>query len=263
MRHATLAGRAMAFADHGDRPPLLLVHGFPLDHSLWLPQLDALSATRRVIAPDLAGFGATGGAGHESLDGHADDLAALLDHLGIDRAVVNGLSMGGYIAFAFWRRHRARVAGLVLTCTRAAADSEAARAGRYQSIVSIEADGVGPLADAMVPKLVTPAAPADVRSMVDAMVRRQPARGVADALRAMSARPDSTPDLAGITVPTLVVAGADDVIVPAAEAAAMAAAIPGAGLVTIPGAGHLANLEEPGAYNAALRAFLERVDATV
>lgn len=263
MRHATLSGRMMAYADRGDRPPLLLVHGFPLDHSLWEPQLSVLSAARRVVAPDLAGFGATDGPGHESLDGHADDLAALLDHLGIARAVVNGLSMGGYVAFAFWRRHPERVAALVLTCTRAAADSEAGRAGRYQSIVSIESHGVGPLADAMVPKLVTPAAAADVRASVDAMVRRQPSRGVADALRAMAARPDSTPNLAGIRVPTLVVAGADDVIVPAAEAATMAAAIPGAQFVTIPGAGHLANLEEPGAYNAALRAFLERVDATM
>lgn len=263
MRHATLSGRMMAYADRGDRPPLLLVHGFPLDHSLWEPQLSVLSAARRVVAPDLAGFGATDGPGHESLDGHADDLAALLDHLGIARAVVNGLSMGGYVAFAFWRRHPERVAALVLTCTRAAADSESGRAGRYQSIVSIESHGVGPLADAMVPKLVTPAAAADVRASVDAMVRRQPSRGVADALRAMAARPDSTPNLAGIRVPTLVVAGADDVIVPAAEAATMAAAIPGAQFVTIPGAGHLANLEEPGAYNAALRAFLERVDATM
>lgn len=259
MIHATLHDRSYAYADLGNRLPLLLVHGYPLDHTLWDPQIAALSATRRVIVPDLAGFGATGAPGHESVDGHADDLVALMDHLGIDRAVVGGLSMGGYIAFALWRRHPGRVAGLILACTRAAADSEAGRAGRYQSALSIEADGMGPVATAMLPKLLAPGAPAALQATVGDMVRRQPPEGAIAALKAMAARPDSTPDLAGITVPTLVVAGVEDAIIPLAEAEAMAAAIPGSQIVTIPGGGHLANMEEPGAFNAAVRSFLEGV----
>lgn len=257
MQLATLHDRSYAYADHGHHLPLILVHGYPLDHTMWEPQFAALSAVRRIIAPDLAGFGATGAPGHESLDGHADDLAALMDHLGIERAVVGGLSMGGYIAFAMWRRHPSRIAGLILACTRAGADSEAGRAGRYQSALSIESSGMGPVATAMLPKLLTSGAPADVQATVDAMVRRQPPEGAIAALKAMAARPDSTPDLAGITVPTLVIAGEEDAIIPLAEAQTMAAAIPGAQLVPIPGAGHLANMEEPGAFNAAVRAFLD------
>ena len=261
MQQLRLDGRELAYLDRGGRLPLLLIHGFPLDHTLWDPQIAAFASQRRVVAPDLAGFGISSAAGHESLDAHADDLAALLDHLGIARAVVAGLSMGGYIAFALWRRHPARVGGFVLACTRAASDTEAGRAGRYQMATAIEQRGVGVLADAMLPKLVAPGAAPDVVATVLAMMRRQPAAGCITALKAMAARPDSTPTLATITVPTLVVAGDLDAIIPATEAEAMAEAIPGAHWVLVPGAGHLANLEEPGAFNAAVRGFLEAVDA--
>ncbi len=261
MHRLTLHDHEIAYTDHGDRLPLLLVHGFPLDHKLWEPQIAAFSGQRRVVVPDLAGFGASSPAGHESLDAHADDLAALLDHLGIERAVVDGLSMGGYTAFAFWRRHRARVGGLVLTCTRAGADSEAGRAGRYQTAMAVEKDGMGVLSGGMLPKLLSPEAPAEVRATVEAMILRQPPAGSVAALKAMAARPDSTADLATIDVPTLIVSGAADAIIPAADSEAMATAIAGARHAVVPGAGHLANLEEPGAYNAALRAFLDAIDA--
>lgn len=261
MQHTMLNDREIAYVDRGDRLPLLLIHGFPLDHALWDPQIAAFAGQRRVIAPDLAGFGASVAAGPESLDGHADDLAALLDRLGIARAVVAGLSMGGYIAFALWRRHRERVAGLVLTCTKAGADNEAGRAGRYQTALAVEDKGMSVLVGGMLPKLLSPTAPDAVRAEVEAMILRQPPAGSIAALKAMAARPDSGPDLPGIYVPALIVAGEADAIIPAADTEAMAAAIPGARSVVVPGAGHLANLEEPGAYNAALRAFLDTVDA--
>jgi len=258
---ANLRGRGVAYVDRGDRLPLLFIHGFPLDHGLWDPQVAAFAPQRRVVAPDLAGFGTSEAAAHDTLDGYADDLAALLDHLGIARAVVAGLSMGGYIAFALWRRHAARVGALVLACTKATADTEAGRAGRYQTAMAVEKDGMGVLAAAMLPNLLARAAPPDVRAQVEAMMQRQSPAGAAAALRAMAARPDSTPTLATIDVPTLIVAGAEDAIIPTAEAEAMASGVRGARLSLIAGAGHLANLEEPGAFNVALRSFLEGLDA--
>jgi len=259
MQTLDVRGRPMAYLDAGRRAPLLLVHAFPLDHALWGPQVDAFGPQRRVIVPDLAGFGASPG-GHDSLDEHADDLAALLDALGVRRAVVAGLSMGGYVAFAFWRRHRDRVAALVLADTRATPDTEAARAGRYQTAGAVAEQGVSVLVGPMLPNLLGPEPRPATRAEVQAMMARQPAAGVVAALKAMAARPDSTADLAGIDVPTLVVVGGEDRITPPDDARAIAAAVPGAGLVVVPGAGHLSNLEEPGAFNAALRAFLETVD---
>jgi pimeloyl-ACP methyl ester carboxylesterase len=165
--------------------------------------------------------------------------------------------MGGYIAFSFWRRHRDRVAGLVLADTRAGADSDAARAGRYQVINAVAENGTAAVADQLVPKLLSPDAPPELVAEVSAMVLRQPPEGVIAALRAMAARPDATPLLASIDVPCLVAVGERDAITPVAEAKAMVERLPDAELAVIPAAGHLAPLEEPGAFNAALRHFLE------
>lgn len=261
MRHLTIRGRDLAVLDQGRRVPLLLVHGFPLDHSLWAPQIAAFAADRAVIAPDLAGFGDSDPRGYESLDEQAEDLTALLDALGLGRVVVAGLSMGGYIALALWRRRPERFAGLVLACTRAGADNEAGRAGRYQMALAIEAQGMAAAAGAMLPRLLAEGAPEGLRREVEAMVLRQPASGSVAAQKAMAARPDASPDLAGIAVPTLVIAGEADAIIPADEARAMAAAIPGAQLAILPGAGHLACLEAPAAFNAVLGGFLDQVDA--
>ncbi|MFN2250324.1 MAG: alpha/beta fold hydrolase [Anaerolineae bacterium] len=251
----------LAAVDRGNRPPLLLVHGFPLDHEVWQAQIGAFEDQRRVIAPDLVGFGASSPEGRSSLDRHADDLAALLDDRGIERAVVVGLSMGGYVALSMWRQHPSRMAGLVLVASRAGGDVEANRAARYQMSIAVKDKGVGPIADALLPRMLSEDAAPETREALREMMHRQPADGVVAALRAMAARPDSGPDLPTVDVPTLIVTGDEDAIISVASSEAMAAAIPNAELKVVPGAGHIVNMEEPGAFNALLRSFLERVDA--
>ncbi|MBL8056365.1 MAG: alpha/beta fold hydrolase, partial [Anaerolineales bacterium] len=174
-------------------------------------------------------------------------------------AVVCGLSMGGYVALAFYRRHRARVAGLILAATRAGADSPEAQAGRDRMAQTAREHGAGAVAEAMLPKLFAPAAYAARPELVAGarpMLAGASVDGIVSALAALRDRPDSTPRLAEITVPTLVIHGTDDQLIPPAEAEKMAAGIPGAALRLIAGAGHLLNLEQPAAFNAAVSDFM-------
>lgn len=251
----------LAYEERGHRAPLLFIHAFPLDHAMWQPQMGAFERNRRLIAPDLMGFGRSGAAGHQTLDEHADDLVALLDELQVERAVAVGLSMGGYVAMAMWRRHRERIAALVLADTRAAADGPDERAAREAAAESVARDGVAALVGGSIGRLLAPSAAPELVRDVEHMMLRQGKAGVIAALSAMARRPDSTPDLPAISVPTLVVVGTEDVVTPPEEAEEIAAAVPGAQLKAIPSAGHLSNLEEPGAFNAVLREFLELVDS--
>jgi len=257
----------LAHDDAGAGPPLLLLHGFPHDRALWAPQR-ALARRARVIAPDLRGFGASAAAGAPptTLDAHADDAAALLDALGIERAVVGGLSMGGYIAFAFWRRHRARVAALLLADTRPGADDAAGIARRRELIAAARRDGARAVADAMMPGLLgktTRARRPGVEREMRAICERAPVAGIVGALEAMIARPDSTPDLATIDVPVQIVVGAEDVLTPPRESEAMHAAIRGSRLAVIPEAGHASNLEDPAAFNAVVEDFLRAIGRAI
>jgi 3-oxoadipate enol-lactonase len=259
---AQVRGFEMAYEDTGgDGIPLLLIHGFPLDRTLWTAQVQGLADAARVIAPDLRGWGESGlPGGAVTMDTYADDLRGLLDALGVKNAVVCGLSMGGYIAFAFYRQHAHRVRGLILADTKAGPDSPEGKQGRDDNIALARAQGAAAVGDKMLPKMFTPktlAARADVANAARAMMARQSVAGVVSALKAMRDRPDSTSTLAEITVPTLVIAGAEDQLIPVQEAEAMRAAIRGARLVSIPGAAHLANLEQPDAFNAAVREFLK------
>jgi pimeloyl-ACP methyl ester carboxylesterase len=257
MATASINGITISYRDEGTGKPLLLVHAFPLSSAMWERQVAALSPRNRVIAPDLRGFGASAsGSGAASLDQHADDLAALLDHLKLDRVTVAGLSMGGYISFALLRRHRARVGELILADTRAGADGEEARQGREKNAKLAEEQGAGAIADQMLPKLLASSAPQALRDEVRRLIEANQPAGIAAALRAMAARPDSTPQLASIDVPTLIVVGSEDALTPPSESRAMHAAIAGSKLVEIPGAGHLANLEAPEAFNTAVDEFL-------
>ncbi len=256
----SVRGLALAVDVTGDGPPVLFVHGFPLDRTLWRPVMATLTGWRR-IAPDLRGMGLSDApeTGYTIAE-YADDLVALLDALHVDRAIVCGLSMGGYVAFDMLRRHPGRIQGLILANTRAGADDAEGRARRDAMIARVRRDGTGFLGEDMVPKLL---ATTSVQTMPDvvrhvaAMVTGSPPDGIAGALAAMRDRPDSVDLLPRIAVPTLVVAGSDDQLIPLAESRAMAGAIPDAHFAVIPSAGHLAPLEQPVNTSRVVREFLE------
>jgi YbgC/YbaW family acyl-CoA thioester hydrolase len=260
-------GRVTLATDvRGDGPALLLVHGFPLDRSLWAHQVATLTGWRR-IAPDLRGLGATVAPDDEySIAAYADDLIGLLDRLRVSRAMVAGLSMGGYIALDLVRRYRDRVAGLILCDTRADADGPEGRASRDAMIALAKEQGVAAVAERMLPRVLGRATQLTQPHLVEqvrAMMTRAPVDGVVGALRAMKERADSTPLLPSITVPTLVVVGQEDEMTPPAVAKAMTDAIPSAAMTVIAGAGHLSPLEAPTAVSRVLAEFLEHVRDTV
>jgi 3-oxoadipate enol-lactonase len=260
MKTATINGIAMAYYDVGAGQPLLLIHAFPLSSAMWDRQIAALAEEYRVIAPDLRGFGASApGDNATSMDQYADDLAGLLEHLGLERVAVAGLSMGGYISFAFLRRYSARVSALILADTRAGPDGEEAKQGREKSAQLAEEQGPGAIADQMLPKLLSPSASDELRAEVRRIIEANDRRGIAAALRAMAARPDSTALLPTIDVPTLVIVGGEDTLTPPSEAQAMHAAIPGSRLLEIPGAAHLSNIEAPQAFNTAVAQLLKPI----
>jgi pimeloyl-ACP methyl ester carboxylesterase len=259
---ATIDGSEIEYDVRGEGPAVLLLHAFPLGLFMWDAQVEALCATHRVVRFDARGFGGSAvGDGPLTMERIADDGAFLLDHLGIEKAVVGGCSMGGYAAFAFVRRHPQQLAGLVLQDTRAGADTAEAKANRSTLAAKVLAEGASAAAEAFLPKLVGETThrerPALVAGLRERILATSPL-GVANALHGLGARADSRETLPTIAVPTLVLVGSEDVLTPASEAATMAAAIPRARLDVIPGAGHLANLEDPAAVNGALRAFFDR-----
>lgn len=253
-----LNGIRLHFDDGGAGPAVLLLHAFPLSGAMWRHQAERLRERHRVVVPDLRGFGGSDAPpGPLTMEQQADDMAALLEHLGIARAAVVGLSMGGYIAFALWRRHPDKVAALALADTRAGADSNEGKAGRAANARLAEEQGPGAIAEKMIPSLVAPGAPQALRDELRALITANSADGIAGALRGMAQRPDSTPDLAGISVPALVIVGAQDALTPPEEAQKIAAGVAGPStLVEIPAVGHLANMEAPAAFSAALETFL-------
>lgn len=260
-------GRVTLAADvRGDGPTLLLVHGFPLDRSLWAHQVATLAGWRRV-APDLRGLGATAAPDDDySIAAYADDLIGLLDRLRVSKAVVAGLSMGGYVALEMVRRYRNRVAGLILCDTRADADGAEGRASRDAMIALAQQEGVGVVAERLLPRVLgrtTQLTQPHLVEQVREMMSRAPVDGVVGALRAMKGRADSTSLLPLIDVPTLVVVGQEDELTPPAIAKAMTDAIPSAAMTVIAGAGHLSPLEAPTAVSRVLAEFLEHVRDTV
>jgi 3-oxoadipate enol-lactonase len=244
----------------GEGEPVLFVHGFPFDRTMWRHQLATLSRVKR-IAPDLRGVGASGAptSGDYSLARYADDLVAVLDAVGVRAAVVCGLSMGGYVIFELLRRHAERVRAIVLADTKAEADSKEGKRGRDELAALVTAQGPDALSDRLLPRLVAPATLAtqpEVAVQVREMARRWTVPGLVGALRTLRDRPDSTATLRAVRVPTLVVVGQEDELSPPAAAQAMAALIPGAQCHVIPAAGHLAPLEQPLATGRLLADFL-------
>lgn len=242
----------------------MFVHGFPLARTMWRPQVSGLSQLGRCITPDLRGFGESEVEGPYTMDRYADDIAELLDACSVRRAVIAGCSMGGYITFAFWRRHRERVLGIALCDTRPGADGEAGLEKRRAMIQAARTGGSAAVAELMIDPLLGPATRErnpEVEREVHAIMTSAPVDGVIGAIEAMMQRPDSTPTLGTIDVPTLVITGEDDAIAPVAEAREMSDAIRGSVFEVIPGAGHLSNLERPGAFNTVFSEFLARIHA--
>ncbi len=268
MKSAALSKTNIAYVDEGAGVPVLLVHGFPLDHTMWDSQVKALSGRARMIAPNLRGFGQTPLAPGDvergiSMEAYADDLAELLDKLAIREPIVLvGFSMGGYVAWQFMRKYGPRLRALIQCDTRAKADTEEARAGRLKMAENVAEWESGRVAEMMGPKLFAPATfekKPEVVVAVRAVVERTPPAGIAAAQRGMAARPDVTSLLPTIKVPTLVLVGEHDAISPPAEMQEIAAAIPGAEYVVIPRAGHMTTMEEPAAVNSALSQFIDEL----
>ncbi len=236
----------LTYDDLGDGPAVVLLHAFPLARTMWRPQVEALQGDCRLITPDLRGFGGSRGFdAAPSVETMADDVAALLDELKLPGPVVlGGLSMGG----------------LVLADTKADPDDAEGRANRDRLIAFAQNNTARAVIDQMLPKLLgaeTTARRPAVAEEVRAIASRQTAAGIVGALKALRDRPDANPGLGAIAVPTLVLVGRDDTLTPPGKSEEMAARIPNARLVVIDGAGHLSNLEQPGAFNAALRSFLQ------
>jgi len=261
MKSLSINGVEIACIDRGSGPPVLLVHGFPLDHTMWAGQIDVLSSQNRVIAPDLRGFGRSPVQGDKvTMEQFADDLADLLDGLSIREPVVLcGLSMGGYIAFQFQRRHAKRLRGLILCDTRAAADAPEAAAARRETADHVLREGLTLLIETMLPKLFAETTRREhphVLERVRRVMRTTDPRGVAAALRGMAERHNMTAALSEMGCPTLVIVGREDVVSTPAEMRGMAKAIPNSIYVEIPAAGHLSPLENPAAVNGAILEFL-------
>jgi pimeloyl-ACP methyl ester carboxylesterase len=263
MPKASLNGTELHYRDTGSgKDVVLLLHAFPLHSGMWTRQIAALSRKHRVVAPDYRGLGKSAVSTDAStMDLLAEDVRALLQHARVERAAVVGLSMGGYLAFELYRQAPALFRGLALCDTRAGADGDEARANREKFAKTALERGLGWVADEMVPKLLRPQPdPAAVKE-VRALVAEGTPAGVAAAQRGMARRPDSTPTLAAISCPALVVVGEEDGLTPPAEAEAMARGLRGAKLARIPRAGHLSNVENAEAFDAALDAFLSALPA--
>jgi 3-oxoadipate enol-lactonase len=252
----------LAYDESGSGLPLLFIHGWPHNRSLWAAQLSGLPTHARCIAPDLRGFGGSSVKEPYTMEQYADDLVALLDSFGIDRAVVCGLSMGGYVALAMLRRHRARMRALILTSTRATADTPDGREKRMRLIAFVEEHGVDALATRQLRAMVgatTYDSRFELRESLRRLMAGAPLAGVVGALHAMADRPDSTDLLPTIDFPTLVIGGAEDSFTSPAELGSLAEAIPSARLELIAGAGHVCAYERPAAFNHLIAEFLERV----
>jgi pimeloyl-ACP methyl ester carboxylesterase len=256
-------GTSISYEESGvASPPIVLLHGFPLDSRVWTAQRDALSKDRRVITPDLRGFGKSPSADAFTMESIADDVHALLSDLGALPVVLGGLSMGGYAALAYAKKYPTDLKGLILVDTRAEADTPEGRQARDRMIESVRAKGSVAAAEAMMPKMLAPQTPTkmpDVARELRTIMESQPPRTIENALVALRDRPDFRKDLPSIAVPTLILVGEADAITPPAMAEALNKSIPKSQLVTISSAGHMTPMEQPEAVNRAIADFVAKV----
>ena len=255
----------LAYDDVGVGHAVVLIHGYPFNRSLWTEQTEALTSRFRVVTPDLRGFGESDSSeGPVTMNRMAQDVAELMDQLGIEQAVIGGLSMGGYVALAFVKQFPSRVKALVLADTRAQADTEEGKQTRHQQAEKALSEGMAGIADAMLPKLLTPDTvskrPEVVKRVRDMMLRTKP-QGAASALLGMAERDDHSEFISTIRVPTMIVVGREDALTPLADSEKMQSKIAPSRLVVIENAGHVSNLEQTEQFNFALIRFLDRVFA--
>jgi len=254
-----------AYDDVGVGHAVVLIHGYPFNRSLWTEQAEALTSRFRVVTPDLRGFGESDSSeGPVTMNRMAQDVAKLMDYLGIEQAVIGGLSMGGYVALAFVKQFPSRVKALVLADTRAQADTEEGKQTRVQQAEKALSEGMAGIADAMLPKLLTPDTvskrPEVVKRVRDMMLKTKP-QGAASALLGMAERDDQSQFISTIRVPTMIVVGREDALTPLADSEQMQSKITPSRLVVIENAGHVSNLEQTEQFNFALVRFLDRVFA--
>jgi pimeloyl-ACP methyl ester carboxylesterase len=255
-------GVDIAYDDHGIGYPVIFLHAFPLHRRMWAGQISALLSEQRyrLIAPDWRGFGESElNDGISTMELFADDVAGLMDHLGMQRAVVCGLSMGGYAAFALLRKYPQLVGGLILADTRPQSDAAEGKANREKVAQLALAQGCEAIADLQIPNLLAPSTlqhHLEVEVLVRRMISTASPSGIAAASRGMAVRGDATDLLATISCPTLVVVGEQDVLTPPDLVRQYASQIPNARFALIPQAGHLSNLEQPEAFLEAIHTFL-------
>jgi 3-oxoadipate enol-lactonase len=248
------------YQERGQGRALILLHGFPITSRMWEAQLDGLSSTHRVIAPDYRGFGQSPHAGPFTIQSLADDVHAIASALGIKAFILGGLSMGGYVALAYARRYAENLRGLILLDTKADADSPDAKQNRNTMIQLATEKGSAAVADTMQPKLFAPdtlAHKPNIVKLYREMAESNPPITLAHALAAMRDRPEQTGMLKSIHVPTLIVVGDGDAVTPPSVAESMWKEIPGAQIATIRGAGHMSPMEQPEQVNAAINRFLD------
>ena len=251
----------IAYWTLGAGTPVVLLHPFPAHHEFWLPVAEALSTRYRVILPDLRGHGESAvGEGPATMDKHAADLARVMDDANLGRAPLVGVSIGGYVLFEFWRKHRGRVAALALCNTKAPADGPEARAGRLQAANDVLERGTEPFFESMIPKLMGRTTRETRPDLVEGalrMMRKMSKENVAQVQRGMAARPDSIETLKTINVPTLLVTGDEDLMTGVNEAELMRSHIANSQLRVIPKAGHYSPWEQPQDAAKLLRQFLD------
>ena len=265
-QYSHIGSRTIAYLDSApgqtDLRALVLLHAFPIGANLWEPQIKSIPKGWRLITPDLRGFGGStelDSVAALSMNDYAEDVVDLLEELGVKRAVIGGCSIGGYAALALYQSRPEIFDGLVLANTRAGADSPESRANRRNMLAVVDREGPSGVARDMMPKLLgktTHETKPDAEANVRRLIKQQSPIAIRSAIHRMMHRADSTALLAQVSVPTLVITGAEDEMIPVEESRRIASAIRGARLVIIPGAGHLANLEQPEAFNAALNEFL-------
>jgi len=253
---------SLTFTDEGQGLPLVLLHGFPLDKHMWDAQVSELSAHWRVIAPDLRGFGQSRSQGPFSIADLADDVHITLSQLAALPCVLAGLSMGGYVALAFARKYLSDLRGLILVDTKAEGDTPEQREGRAKMIDLVHREGAKAVADQMLPKLVAEDVP-HTRPAIAAAVRKMaelcPPTTIEHALAAMRDRPDQSPYLGSVKIPTLIIVGDVDAITPPPVAQKMQQGIPNSELVVIKGSGHMSTMEQPAQVNQAISRFMKRL----